>query len=227
MQSDLPQGCLPLAIFVLLLFVLPFFFADLMLSAMSRLGFDTQTSLLAATGIFIGGLINIPVKKIPREDYQEYIPLGLFGMKFWKARVLRRRFTVIAVNVGGCIVPCAIVAYELFRIATHGPAPLLLATAAIIINIVVCYRIAQPIPKVGIAMPAFAPAFVAAICGFLFFRELAPLIAFCAGVLGPLIGADLLHLKDIRRIDTSMASIGGAGTFDGIVLSGLFATLLA
>jgi uncharacterized membrane protein len=58
-------------------------------------------------------------------------------------------------------------------------------------------------------------------------REIAPLIAFSSGVLGTLIGADLLHLNDIRKITTGVASIGGAGTFDGIVLSGFIATLLA
>jgi len=45
--------------------------------------------------------------------------------------------------------------------------------------------------------------------------------------LGPLIGADLLHLDDIEAIGAGVASIGGAGTFDGIVLSGLAATVLA
>ncbi|MCS4031868.1 putative membrane protein [Salinibacter ruber] len=53
-----------------------------------------------------------------------------------------------------------------------------------------------------------------------------PPIAFAAGVLGPLIGADLLHLDDIAQLGAGMASIGGAGTFDGVVLSGLVATLL-
>jgi uncharacterized membrane protein len=46
-------------------------------------------------------------------------------------------------------------------------------------------------------------------------------------VLGPLIGADLLHLRDIEKIATGIASIGGAGTFDGIVLSGIVAAYLA
>ena len=55
--------------------------------------------------------------------------------------------------------------------------------------------------------------------------ERAP-VAFVAGVLGPLVGADLLHLKDIGRISTGLLSIGGAGTFDGIVLSGLLAAIL-
>jgi uncharacterized membrane protein len=46
-------------------------------------------------------------------------------------------------------------------------------------------------------------------------------------VLGPLIGADLLHLRDIEELETGIASIGGAGTFDGIVLSGIVAAYLA
>ena len=42
-----------------------------------------------------------------------------------------------------------------------------------------------------------------------------------------LIGADLLHLKQIEESATGVASIGGAGTFDGIVLSGIVAAYLA
>lgn len=228
MPYKMPYGCLPLALFLALVILLPLFLADVMLSALTRLGLSPQTSVIAALGIFLGGMVNIPVKKIPREQYLEPAPLGLFGMdRFIGYRMPRRQYTIIAINFGGCIVPCLIVAYELFRIAAHGPLPIFMAFAAIGVNIAVCYQLAQPIPKVGIAMPALVPAFVAAICAILFFRELAPPIAFSAGVLGPLVGADLMHLKDIQRINTSMASIGGAGTFDGIVLSGLLATLLA
>jgi uncharacterized membrane protein len=48
-----------------------------------------------------------------------------------------------------------------------------------------------------------------------------------AGGLRPLISADLLHLSDIKTLETGIASIGGAGTFDGIVLSGIVAAYLA
>jgi uncharacterized membrane protein len=41
-----------------------------------------------------------------------------------------------------------------------------------------------------------------------------------------LIGADLLRLKDIRRMGTPVTSIGGAGTFDGIFMTGIVAVLL-
>jgi hypothetical protein len=45
---------------------------------------------------------------------------------------------------------------------------------------------------------------------------------------GPRVGADLLHLKDVDRIAaTGVASIGGAGTFEGIVLSGILSAYLA
>lgn len=42
-----------------------------------------------------------------------------------------------------------------------------------------------------------------------------------------LIGADLLRLSDMRGLAVPMAAIGGAGSFDGIFLSGTIAVLLA
>jgi uncharacterized membrane protein len=52
-------------------------------------------------------------------------------------------------------------------------------------------------------------------------------VAYVSGVLGTLIGADLGHLKDISKSGPKIASIGGAGTFDGIFLSGIIAAILA
>jgi len=52
-------------------------------------------------------------------------------------------------------------------------------------------------------------------------------VAFVIGVIGPLAGADLMHLKDIDAGEIGVVSIVGAGTFDGIVLSGIVAAYLA
>jgi uncharacterized membrane protein len=95
------------------------------------------------------------------------------------------------------------------------------------INIAVCYRLAQPVSGIGVTLPGLVPAAVAAVSAFWLVPEQAPQAAFVAGVWGPLIGADLLHLRDIKTLDTGVASIGGAGTFDGIVLSGIVAAYLA
>jgi uncharacterized membrane protein len=227
MKSMMPSGCMSLVVLLALLIVFPIFLADTINVTLARLGLSPQMSLLAVIGIFFGGMINIPVKRMPRSDLIDVIPFDLFGVGKLMPRYVRRRtYTVIAINMGGCIVPCLIAAYELIRIAEHGPVPFSAAITSIGITTSVCYFLARPVPNVGIAMNAFIPALVAAACGLILARDVAPLVAFASGVLGTLIGADLLHLGDIKKITTGVASIGGAGTFDGIVLSGFIATFL-
>jgi uncharacterized membrane protein len=102
----------------------------------------------------------------------------------------------------------------------------------VIVNIAVCYFVARPMPGIGIAMPAFTSPAVSVLATWLLlmpaeYAMIRAPVAFVAGVLGPLVGADLLHLRDITKIAAPLVSIGGAGTFDGIVLSGLLAALLA
>ena len=52
------------------------------------------------------------------------------------------------------------------------------------------------------------------------------MLAYISGVMGVLIGADLMRLRDVLKMGAPMASIGGAGTFDGIFITGLIAVLL-
>ena len=134
---------------------------------------------------------------------------------------------IIAINVGGCIVPILLVVYEVLLIGSLYPEVLIPLTIAVLINVFVCYLLAEPVPQIGITLPTFIPGVIAASCALLLAPTLAPPVAFCAGVLGPLIGADLMYLKKIRKTHVGIASIGGAGTFDGIVISGLLAVLLA
>jgi uncharacterized membrane protein len=221
-----PPGCLSLIVFGAVL-LLPFVLAHALLAALGKLGLGPTSSLLAALGIFLGSLINVPVTRIERSEMVEYLPNQLLGLHRLLARpVQRRTYTVIAVNVGGCLLPTALAGYQGARLATQAPSVLPAALAALAINVALCYYVAQPVPDRGIALPPLVPAGAAAVCGLVLAPEWAPPVAFMAGVLGPLIGADFLHLDDIAEIGTGMASIGGAGTFDGIVLSGLVATLL-
>jgi uncharacterized membrane protein len=52
-------------------------------------------------------------------------------------------------------------------------------------------------------------------------------VAYVAGTFGTLVGADILNMPRVRSLHAPMASIGGAGTFDGVFLTGLVAVLLA
>ena len=79
----------------------------------------------------------------------------------------------------------------------------------------------------GIITPAFIPPIAAATAALILSPAQPRTIAYVAGVLGTLIGADLLNLRAIPKLGAPVASIGGAGTFDGIFLSGILAVLLA
>ena len=101
------------------------------------------------------------------------------------------------------------------------------ATIAVIAIAFIIHMLATPVPGVGIAVPVFVPVVVTAILAFLLSREYAAPLAYIGGSMGTLIGADLLNLDKIGSLGAPVASIGGAGTFDGIFLTGILAVLLA
>jgi uncharacterized membrane protein len=76
-------------------------------------------------------------------------------------------------------------------------------------------------------VPTLIPPLVAAgIAMLLSWRQAAPL-AYIAGTLGTLIGADLLNLDKIHGLGAPIASIGGAGTFDAVFMTGILAVLIS
>lgn len=212
---------LPLAIVPLLLF------ADLAIHGLTRLHLSLNVALVLLFGMFAGGFVNIPIKRIRRATQTIDHPLTIVGLsELWPHLQRVRDEAIVAVNVGGCLIPLGIALYELGHLASRGPEALLGVSSAIVINTVVCCLIARPVPNVGIAMPAFVSPLVSAGLALFLTPDFAPPVAFVAGVVGPLVGADLLHLSDINKIDAGVISIGGAGTFDGTVLSGIVAAYL-
>jgi uncharacterized membrane protein len=91
----------------------------------------------------------------------------------------------------------------------------------------ISHRLARPVKGVGIAMPAFIPPILAAVVAVIFSYNYAPPLAYISGTLGTLIGADILNIQKIKGLGAPVASIGGAGTFDGIFLNGIMAVLLS
>lgn len=227
-RAGVPPGCLSGALVLAALALLPLFMANAVLAALSDLGLGPDGALVAAAAIFLGGAVDVPVRRIPREETVEVPRAGLFGLGRMAPRLVRRRtYTVLAVNVGGCLVPTGLAAWQLVRLGGAGGGALAAALGAIAVNVALCWRLARPVEGVGIALPALVPGLAASACALLLAPEHAPAVAFTAGVAGPLIGADLLHLAEVEEVASGAASIGGAGTFDGIVLSAIVATLLA
>jgi len=161
-------------------------------------------------------------------------PLAVYGLAdFWPQLQRVRRETIIAVNVGGCLIPVGLVLYEIILLATFNPPAPVAAAAGCVVNSLVCYIIARPVTGIGIVMPGVVSPIITAGTALLLAPDAAAPVAFAIGVIGvigvigPLVGADLMHLKDIEANEIGVVSIGGAGTFDGIVLSGIVAAYLA
>jgi uncharacterized membrane protein len=101
--------------------------------------------------------------------------------------------------------------------------PILLVVVSLVVN-----RLARPVPGMGIGVPGLVPPLVAALGAYLLCPlELRAPCAYIASTMGILIGADLMNLKQIGQLGAPVASIGGAGTFDAIFLSGIIAVLLS
>jgi uncharacterized membrane protein len=133
-----------------------------------------------------------------------------------------RGATVVALNVGGALIPILVSLYLLVHTGMY--ARMLIGVSVVA---AVVHSLAQIVPGVGIAVPMIVPPLVAAGVALpLAFRR-APPLAYVSGSMGTLIGADLLNLGKIARLGAPVVSIGGAGTFDGVFLTGILAGLLA
>ncbi len=178
-------------------------------------------SLLMLT--WFGSWVNIPITRLRSEDeiYDGEI-VTFFGQRYVIPRIRRGRETVLAINLGGALIPCLLSVY----LMTQAQAPLrvLIATAVVA---ALTHRLAHPVEGLGIAVPLLIPPLCAALVSLILVPEQAPLTAYVCGTMGTLIGADLLNLHRITGLRAPVASIGGAGTFDGVFITGIIAVLLA
>jgi uncharacterized membrane protein len=225
-------GCLLLAIVMAGMCLLPLLFVEAAADALRKLHLSGPAALLTMLGIFLGGAINVPLYRVDRDEEQP-VSRGYFLHGYgWIPLPRDRRQTIVAVNVGGCIIPVSLALWEIHFIMDATPQARSGLIVAVAINVLACYWLARPIAGIGIALPAFVAPLLAVGAAWLLlgkdeFDLVRAPVAFVAGVAGPLIGADLLHLRQFGRLSTGILSIGGAGTFDGIVMSGLLAAFLA
>ncbi|MBV8699135.1 DUF1614 domain-containing protein [Bradyrhizobium sp.] len=190
--------------------------------AYMRLGIGPGAALLVLFGSLIGSYFNIPITILPGHPVRTGEIVDFFGMRYIVPVVTAFPGTVLAVNVGGAVIPTLMSTYLVLRYQLW-----LKAAIAVVVIAIVIHTMATPVNGVGIAVPVFVPVVVTAILAFLLSREYAAPLAYIGGSMGTLIGADLLNLDKISGLGAPIASIGGAGTFDGIFLTGILAVLLA
>jgi uncharacterized membrane protein len=190
--------------------------------AYMRLGVGPGVALLLLFGSLIGSYFNIPITVLPGQTVTNGEIVDFYGMRYIVPTVVQWPGTVLAVNVGGAVIPTLMSAYLVIRYQLWFKAAI-----AIVIVAAVIHAMATPVHGVGIAVPVFVPVITTAILAFLLSREYAPPLAYIGGSIGTLIGADLLNLDKVAGLGAPIASIGGAGTFDGIFLTGIIAVLFA
>jgi uncharacterized membrane protein len=183
-----------------------------------------------------GSAVNIPVTSV--ESVGPVVverEVRLFWVTWRIPRVVVGvRRTLVAVNLGGAVVPALISVY-LLLVSIPGKSPDVLASyvrAGVVLVIVslTTYRSSRLVEGLGIATPAFGPPLMT-VLAVLTVDLLSPLscptqVAYVGGSMGALIGADLMNWRRLPELGAPVVSLGGAGTFDGIYITGLVSVLL-
>ncbi|MGE5894515.1 MAG: DUF1614 domain-containing protein [bacterium] len=210
-----------LALFLLFLVLIPLLFVLAPALAFAKLRLNPFLGYAFFILCLFGGGINFPIYREKAAAPMTYDDFTLFLHRFFGVRFPVIRERIIAINLGGAVLPTLLSLYLLTR------TPLSVTFIATVVVSITAYLMSKPVRGVGIVMPAFVPPIVAALTALILAREHAPQVAYVSGVMGTLIGADILRLPQIRKLESPFMSIGGAGVFDGIYLVGLVSVLLA
>ena len=205
-----------LAAFFLALFVL-----GVIEYAYRRIGISEGALFALVWLSLIGGFVNLPVGRLHGQATVGVEEVVAFGIRYRVPIVRRPMPTILAVNIGGALIPAGLSLYLLINDDIWWQCAIGVAFVTIAVH-----AGARPVAELGIAVPALVPPLLAASIALLVAPTATAAVAYASGSLGTLIGGDLLNLRRLRELGAGVASIGGAGTFDGIFLSGVMAVAL-
>lgn len=210
--------------FLFLLFLVFIFLLvqmGLMSMAFQKLGISPHYLFLLLLLSLLGSMVNIPIARLKGEAATEDAVVSLWGFRY-QIPLSGVKETTLAINVGGAVIPILLSLYLWAGLHFTWKVVLGVGVMALIVS-----RLARPLRGVGIAVPFFIPPILAALLAIILAPEVSPRVAYISGTMGVLIGADILKLKKIKELGAPVASIGGAGTFDAVFLTGIIAIVLA
>ena len=213
---------------LLIFFLIALFFAAMLQVhlfeiAFTKLGLTPEVSVLLLIGTLLGSGINLPIYSLHTKKAGHLI-ISPDRKPVWEIfQPVRAGKIVIAVNVGGCLIPVGLCLYFI-SLQVIDPIKIMAGVLAIT---ALSYKFSRLIPGLGVGMPVFLAPFASALLALVLDPEHAAHLAYISGVFGVLIGADILRINAIADLGTPVAAIGGAGTFDGIFMTGIIAALLA
>ncbi|HEY1941854.1 MAG TPA: DUF1614 domain-containing protein [Roseiarcus sp.] len=191
--------------------------------AYRRLGLEPRVAMLVLLASLVGSYINIPLFQLPDAPVvARKAIIDIFGVPYYVPQVVDWPGVIVAVNVGGAVIPTLLSIYLVFHNRVFIQAAIAVAVVAYIVH-----QLATPVPGVGISVPLIAPPLIAALTAVALSRVYPAALSYIGGCMGVLVGADLLNLDKLQTLGAPVASIGGAGAFDGVFLTGVVAVLLS
>ncbi len=189
--------------------------------AFRRLGIGPDWAAVVLLVSLLGGAVNLPVARRRGGLVKVSRSVTVFGIRYL-VPVLAHRDTIVAVNLGGALVPAALSCYLIAHDGLGWRALVAVAVVGVLV-----YLVARPVPGLGIAVPTLLPGACAVLVAIVLHPAALAGLAYVGGTLGTLAGADLANLPKVHRLGAPVVSIGGAGTFDGVFITGIIAVLLA
>jgi uncharacterized membrane protein len=214
-----------IGLLIILIFVGAFLFLGVTEIAFEKIGFSSGAFFGILMLTFIGSMINIPIKRLTNvQNLVDFQEVSFYWRTFRIPQFVQKRVsTLVTINLGGAVIPMMV---SFYLLALH-PSTIATALVATFFTSIVIHLVARRVRGVGIVTPAFVPPIAAAAISLLLWHGYeAAIIAYVSGTLGALIGADLTNLRGITRLGAPVVSVGGAGTFDGVFLTGIIAVLL-
>jgi uncharacterized membrane protein len=190
--------------------------------ASASMGLAPATMMAVLLASLLGSYINIPIAYLPEKHMVAREVVTYFGIPYVVPVLRSAPATVLAINVGGAVIPICMSLYLMVRNQLYA-----LSVWGIAVVALACHLLATPVPGLGIAEPIFVPCVITTIMALALSRRHAGALAYICGSLGTLVGADLTNLGKIQGLGAPVASIGGAGTFDGIFVIGLLSVVYA
>ena len=142
----------------------------------------------------MGSYINLPLVRLPDERVVSREVVEIMGVPFLAPVAVDWPGTVLAINVGGAVIPIMLSVYLLMRYRLWGPGLIAIAVVAFFVH-----QMATPIPGRRNSVPTFAPPLLAAFAALILSRRYAGPLAYIGGCIGVLVGADLLNLGVLRE----------------------------
>lgn len=147
-----------LALFVLFIFVVALVELDILQYAYERMGIPSRYVLAVLLLSLLGSYVNIPVAQFPPEKVLSGVVVNFYGIHDVVPAVQDWPGTILAVNVGGALIPVILSLYLMIKNKLY-----LRSVLAIGVVTLVTHLLARPVRGVGISLPIFIPPLVAAL----------------------------------------------------------------